>query len=463
MATQSTLRMNQGASAEITRALVEKSVEIRFEALPAEIIELSKQCLMDWLGVTIAGASEPLVEILVEQVKSEGGNPQASLIGRTEKVSLLQAALVNGAASHALDYDDVNLAIEGHPSVAVIPGLLALAEARHASGADFIAAFTAGYEMACRVGRLVAPGHYHHGFHATATVGSFGAAAACAHLLGLNQQQTAFALGIAGTQAAGLKSMFGTMCKPLHAGKAAQNGLLAASLAEKGFDSRQDVLECGQGFAATQSENFNPEAALTEPPNGFHMRANLFKYHAACYLTHSAIECARRLCQQTGLDAIREVVVSVAEGCDKVCNIAAPQTGLQAKFSLRLTTAFALAGFDTGSLETYSDAHCADSNLLALRDRVRVQLVDGWPLTRSEVKVILRDGRTLIENHDSGIPATDLKDQRRRLETKFHGLVDPIFGGEGSHNLIGLVSKFESLPNLHGLVAQACGIGLQRI
>lgn len=137
MASQSTLPMNRRAGAEITHALVEKSLETRFESLPAEIIELSKQCLLDWLGVTIAGASEPLVEILVEQVKSEGGNPQVSLIGRSEKVSRNQAALVNGAASHALDYDDVNLAIEGHPSVAVIPGLLALAESKESSRGGF--------------------------------------------------------------------------------------------------------------------------------------------------------------------------------------------------------------------------------------------------------------------------------------------------------------------------------------
>jgi 2-methylcitrate dehydratase PrpD len=446
--------MNRRIGAEISHALVERSLEIRFESLPAEIIELSKQCLLDWLGVTIAGASEPLVEILVEQVKSEGGNPQASLIGRSEKVSLNQAALVNGAASHALDYDDVNLAIEGHPSVAVIPGLLALAECKESSGSDFIAAFTAGYETACRVGLLVGPGHYRRGFHATATVGSFGAAAACAHLLGLDKQQTAFALGIAGTQAAGLKAMFGTMCKPLHAGKAAQNGLLAASLAARRFDSRQDVLECEQGFAATQSQDFNPEAALAEPQNGFHMRANLFKYHAACYLTHSAIESARRLRRQVSPDAIREVVVRVAEGCDKVCNIAEPCTGLQAKFSLRLTTAFALAGLDTALLETYSHAGCADPRLVALRDKVRVELVPGWRLTRTEVKALLGDGGVLAEEHDSSVPATDLPEQRRRLERKFRSLVDPVFGVNESNRLIALMNRLETLPSLRLIADQ---------
>jgi 2-methylcitrate dehydratase PrpD len=402
----------------ITAALVEKALAIQFDALPADIIEWSRQCILDWMGVTLAGAREPLVEILVEQAKSEGGHEQASLVGRSERVTATQAALINGAASHALDYDDVNWALEGHPSVAVIPGLLALAESRGASEEEFIAAFVAGYETACRVGTLVSPDHYRRGFHATATAGSFGAAAACARLLELDANQTAMAFGIAGTQAAGLKSMFGTMCKPLHAGRASQNGLLAASLAARGFDSRPDVLECPQGFAATQSSDFNAGAALADPPGGFHMRANLFKYHAACYLTHSSIECALRLRARAPLDDIEEVIVEVADDCDRVCNIANPKTGLEAKFSLRLTTALALSGCDTGALETYSEANCANP----VCEKVRVVLIPGKPLMESRVTVRLRDGRSFSETHDAGIPSSDLENQRARLMKKFHSL-----------------------------------------
>lgn len=450
-------RRHAEAARNLTQALAAKALAVRFESLPSEIVELSLQCFLDWLGVTIAGASEPLVQILVEQVQSEGGNPQASLIGLCEKVSLNQAALVNGAASHALDYDDVNLTLEGHPSVAVIPGLLALAEMKQVSGADFLSAFVAGYETACRVGKLVSPGHYRRGFHATATAGSFGSAAACAHLLRLDQTQTAMAFGIAGTQAAGLKSMFGTMCKPLHAGKAAQNGLMAALLASKGFDSRIDVLECAQGFAATQSEDFAPEAALAEPKAGFHIRANLFKYHAACYLTHAAIECAHRLRQRLGtrLDGIRQVVVRIFTDCDRVCNIPEPKTGLEAKFSLRLATAFALAGLDTSALETYCDEYCADPRLISLRDKVRVELVPGWTLSQSEVRLTLNDGLVLEEKHDSGIPAADIREQRARLINKFHSLVDSILGTAATSRLIESVFELDRLPDLSSVILQS--------
>src|SRR6202011_5508328 len=204
----------------------------------------------------------------------------------------------------------------------------------------------------------VSPGHYRRGFHATATAGSFGSAAACARLIGLSPEATATAFGIAGTQAAGLKSMFGTMCKPFHAGKAAQNGLLAASLAARGFSSRSDALECAQGFAATQSSDFRHERALADPPGGYHLRGNLFKYHAACYLTHAPIECARKLRRDHALDprSVREAALKVDAGASKVCHILAPKTGLEVKFSLRLTTAMALAGIDTARLAAYSEA-----------------------------------------------------------------------------------------------------------
>ena len=201
------------------------------------------------------------------------------------------------------------------------------------------------------------PGHYTRGFHATGTVGAFGAAAACAHLLGLDAEATGRALGIAGTQSAGLKSQFGTMCKPFHAGKAAQNGLLAARLAARGFSSRPDLIECAQGFAATHAPDFLPEKALAEPKRGFHIYGNLFKYHAACYMTHAPIECGRQLRERRrgARPTSRRSPCSSHHATDRVCNIPAPTDGLEAKFSLRQTVAMALAGVDTASLGAYSE------------------------------------------------------------------------------------------------------------
>src|SRR5438270_4587532 len=288
-------------SMDLTRTLAAQASAVTYDALPEPVRALARQCVLDYSGVALAGADDPLAKILLDELAEAGGAAQAGIIGHAARLPALSAALVNGAIGHALDYDDVNLAIPGHPSVAILPGLIALAEQRRSSGREIIAAFVAGYETACRIGTALRPGHYDRGFHATGTVGCFGAAAACAHLLGLDADGMARALGIAGTQAAGLKSQFGTMCKPFHAGKASQSGLLAARLAARRFSSRPDLGEVEQGFALTHGPDFNADAALAEPKGGFHIFANLFKYHAACYLTHGPIESARALRERHGV------------------------------------------------------------------------------------------------------------------------------------------------------------------
>src|ERR1700735_5534875 len=212
--------INDVQATGLTWALAERARTLRFADIPQETRTWARQCVLDYIACGVAGAADELAEILVAELREQGGRQSASIFGQTERLPAASAALINGAAAHALDFDDVNLAMPGHPSVAILPGLLALAEERGASGQNVLTAFVAGYELQCRIGRLLAPGHYDVlGFHATATIGSFGAAAAFALLLGLDRERFAVALGIAGTQAAGLKSMFGTMCKPLHAGK----------------------------------------------------------------------------------------------------------------------------------------------------------------------------------------------------------------------------------------------------
>jgi 2-methylcitrate dehydratase PrpD len=444
------LRETTTADVPVTAELARRAAAIRYDALPADIRELARQCLLDWLAVTLAGSREELAQILLAEAEDQGGKPAATLIGHRRRAPTQQAALVNGAASHALDYDDVNLTMGGHPSVPILPALLALGEARGATGATIIAAFVAGYETACRAGASVSPGHYARGFHNTATIGTIASAAACAHLLGLGADVTATALGIAVTQAAGLKSMFGTMCKPLHAGTAARNGLLAASLAARGFTSRRDALECAQGFAATQSADFRPEAALAEPAGGWHLRSNLFKYHAACYLTHAPMECAHRLRREHAFEPaqVRAVTLRLDSGAGKVCHILAPKTGLEAKFSLRLTTAFALAGLDTASLDTYSDRNAGDPVLAALRDKVTVEFELHWPHTLAELKVTLADGRIVETRHDSGMPSADLTAQSRRLQAKFMSLATPVLGKPQAERLLAAVASLDEMASV---------------
>jgi 2-methylcitrate dehydratase PrpD len=443
----------------LTRALTEQARALRLQDIPETIRSWARQCVLDYVACGIAGASDELVTILLAEMQEQGGKEAASLLGHPGRLPTPSVAIVNGAAAHALDFDDVNLAMPGHPSVAILPALLALAEERGSSGADVLTAFVAGYELQCRIGRVVSPGHYDVlGFHATATVGSFGAAAACAHLLGLNADQFATALGIAGTQAAGLKSMFGTMCKPLHAGKASYHGMMAAKLAARGFTSRTDVIECGQGFARTHSPDFNPEKAFDTPPNGWWIANNLFKYHASCYMTHAAIESARKLREQLGFapDQVDRIDVRLEESCDRICNIPEPKTGLEAKFSLRLKTAMGLAGLDTSRLSTYSAEVAADPVLIGLRDKVSFDFRTGIPNTFTEIELSLRDGSKLTARHDSGVPDADVAHQGTRLESKFAALVDPVLGTEKAARLIADIGRLDSLPDMSGLL-RICG------
>jgi len=442
---------------DLTRALAHKAAALDYGELPEPVCELARQGVLDYLGVALAGAADPLVRILLDEMAEAGGASQAGIIGHSIRLPALSAALVNGAAAHALDYDDVNMAMPGHPSVAILPGLLALAEFNGSSGREVVTAFVAGYETACRIGAALQPGHYNLGFHSTSTVGSFGSAAACARLLGLDSETTAMALGIAGTQAAGLKSQFGTMCKPFHAGKAAQNGLLAARLAERGFSSRTDLVECVQGFALTHGPDFVPEAALATPEAGFHVLANLFKYHAACYFTHAPIECARRLRDEHRLtpDTIAGITLKIDASCDRVCNIPVPADGLQSKFSLRQTVAMALAGVDTASLGAYSVENAVDPGLVKLRERVRFEWQQGWPQTLCELELELADGSHLSARHDAGIPAADIAEQGERLAAKFDALAGPVLGIPRARELRAMISGLDQVADIGSLARLA--------
>lgn len=436
----------------ITESLARLGASFTYDSLPADVRFLARQCFLDWLGVTLAGAGEPLTRILLDEIAEEGGNPQASLIGLDRRATIHQAALVNGSASHALDYDDVQWEMSGHPSVPVIPGLLALAEQRRASGADFMAAFVAGFETECRVGLLVNPGHYAKGWHATGTLGAFGSAAACANLLRLDQERWQHALGIAAAQAAGLKSMFGTMCKPLHAGKAAANGLRAATLAARGFTSNPEALETPQGFGATQTATYQPERCLAGPANGYSLRSVLFKYHAACYGTHSTIEGVLRLKEDHHLDpgSVAAIRLRVPPGNLNMCNIPEPKTPLEGKFSLRFTAALALGHGDT-SEAAFTGERVLDPSLVALRDRVTV-IGDDAVAGVTEVTMTLRDGQELRAAVDVNQPAADLERQWQKLVAKFLGLAAPVVGDATARQIVALASELDHQPDLHDIL-----------
>lgn len=434
----------------VTAALADRVSAMRLTDMPPAALTVAKQCLLDWIGVALAGRGEPLVRILIDELAGADDPAGVAILGHGRRARLDDAVLINGAMGHALDFDDVIMPM-GHPTVPVAPVVFALAQQRGASGAAALAAFIAGVETECRIARLLGPSHYARGWHTTATTGTFGAAAAAAHLLGVEGEALTHAFGLAGTQAAGLKSCFGTMSKPLHPGKAAQNGLLAARLAVRGFTSDIDILASAQGFAATQSTTADPEAGLAERAQPWVVEA-LFKYHAACYLTHDSIEAANQLRTEDGVspEAIEAVTVRVPSGHLGVCNIQEAATGLECKFSLRMTTALALAGEDTFQEALFSDATAQRPDLVALRERVTI---DPTQVGRGcGVTVRLKDGRTLSRTGDVSQPLRDLARQQDKLERKFRHLTVAALGGKADE-VIGLCRDLERLPDLGGLIA----------
>lgn len=412
--------------------------------IPEPTREMARLCMLDWFGLTLAGMAEPAARIMLQAARTEGALPAASVLAAGKAFSPRQAALVNGTAGHALDYDDVSLAMNVHPSAVLMPGILALAEQRRLSGARMLEAFVTGYEAAGMIGRMMARSHYARGFHATGTIGTLGAAAACAYLIGLSEEATARALGLAASQAAGLKAQFGTMAKPFHAGRAAEAGLQAAIWAEAGMTARTDILEASQGFADTQSDGLLGLPKMED----YELDRNLFKFHASCFGTHGTLEAIGHL-RRAGLRPcdVQSITVKVHAGLDRMCNIIEPRTGLAAKFSLRFNAALALHGCTTADIATYDDAITSRQDLIDTAARVSVHLAaPDWPEDLTEVAITKTDGSSLVRQHDTSVQTDDLMSLRMRLEDKFRKLAQQVIGTTAANELCQVIKFIDDHP-----------------
>ena len=319
-----------------------------------------------------------------------------------------------------------------------------------ASGRDVVRALACGIDAECLVVSYTGRSPYRRGWHSTGTVGCFGASAASAQLLGLDAGTTAQAFGIAGTQAGGLKAVFGTMNKPLHAGHAAATGIVAASLAKRGYSSRSNILEAAQGFGATQSDEVSPEQfeRHIDAVDSFVPDTN-YKYHAAGYLVHSAIEAAKALQAEQGFaaDDVESIEIKVDSGHFTTVNIPAPSTGLEAKFSLRFAVAMALHGVDTARIESFNDDIVKDPGLIETRDKAHVVAFDE-PAADTRVTITTKDGSVVSLEENVAIPERDLELQWRKLEAKFHSLVEPLLGSDAAGQLVAWCHDLENREDL---------------
>lgn len=438
----------------LTERLAKRCAALQFIDLPREVVDIAELCILDWLGVTLAGSGEPGPRILLD-LQSPAGDDGVSVIGHPGiRLSVQDAALVNGTSSHVLDFDDVNTVLIGHPSVAILAAALAVTESLDLSGRHLITAFVAGYETACRVAAAIGPMSYLRGFHNTATIGTFGAAAAAAHLMGLDAEHTQTAFGLAATEAAGLGCMVGTMTKSLHAGRACQNGVFAARLAERGFTANQAAIEAPKGFAATATGHCDEAAALADPSQGWHLLNNLFKFDASCYMTHSALAGIRDLMARNRLTARDLTAIRLHLGDLEIatCALPRPHTGLEVKFSVAHLVAMAALQRPTTVIR---DTDARDPDVIALRETVTV-IADGNSGAPTRVDVTTTDGRRLSAALDVNTPDPDMTRTRDRVHGKFRAVVAPLLGEERAAALIAATASLREGTGLSPLLT-ACG------
>jgi 2-methylcitrate dehydratase PrpD len=402
----------------------------RFVDLPKPVVELARLAVLDWWGVTVAGAHEPVARLLREALPEPSG--PASVLGTARTAAPLTAALWNGTAAHALDYDDVTLALPGHLTAPLLPGLLALAELRRLPGRALLTAFAAGVEVTCRVARALAPGHYRAGWHATATLGRLGGAAGCARLAGLDGEGVDRAVGLAAAQLGGIQESFGTMAKPFQVGRAAADGLLAALLAEGGTTGPAGVMD-REGWARRLSADWTPEHLADGLGRDWALGEIIFKRFPCCFATHAAITALLDLAPLPDPGAVEAVDLEVCPTTLRVADQREPRTGLGGKFSMAYCAASALLRGHVQEAD-FTERAVQEPAARALADRVRLHDRPEFDETRARVVVRLRDGRTQTAQADLS-RAHDPERLRGELVEKFHALADPALGEVAARRL----------------------------
>jgi 2-methylcitrate dehydratase PrpD len=440
---------------EVTRTLAKFVVEHRYEDIPGKVRHEAERSFLNWVGCAVGAARHETVENAIAALAPFSGPAEATVLGRGDRLDIMLAALMNGITSHTFDFDDTHLKTVIHPSGPVASAILALAERKPLSGKDFLHAFLLGVEVECRIGNSVYPQHYDVGWHITGTAGVFGAAAAAGRLLGLNEQQMVWALGIAATQSSGLREMFGTMCKPFHPGNAARNGLLAALLAKSNFTSSNQGIEAKRGFAHVLSTAFKPEEITERLGETWEISLNTYKPFACGIVIHPAIDGCVQLRNEHKLkgDEIESIALKAHPLVLELTGKKAPQVGLEGKFSVFHSAAVAVIHGAAGEAQ-YSDACVRDPKVIALRDKVNTGVDKALHEDQVRITMKLKDGRTLEKFVEHAVGSLDRPMTDADLEAKFKGLAGGNLSRLETENLMRLTWDIAKLKDA-GEVARA--------
>ncbi|HKU69405.1 MAG TPA: MmgE/PrpD family protein [Burkholderiales bacterium] len=439
---------------EVTKTLARYLVNSRWEDIPAHVRHEAARALLNFMGCAIGASRHETIDNAIAALAPFAGQPQATVLGRTERLDILNAALINGVSAHVFDFDDTH-ARAIHPSAPVLPALLAFAEWRKTSGADLVHAFVLGVEAEERIGLSVFPEHYEAGWHITGTAGIFGAAAAAGKLLNLDEQKMTWALGIAATQSSGLQEMFGSMCKSLHPGRAAQGGLTAALLAAGGFTSSERAIEAPRGFANVLSKKFDPRVITEELGTRFELMSNMYKPYACGLVVHAAIDGCIEISRENSLkpDAIEAIELTVSPLVTRLTGKAEPQTGLEGKFSVYHAVSAAIVHGAAGEAQ-FSDACVRDPRVIAVRKRVTLKEDAAVGRTEAKVTIRARDGRSFSKHVEHALGTLKRPMSDADLEVKFRALAQDLLPAAQIEDIIKQCWRIAALEDA-GTVARA--------
>jgi 2-methylcitrate dehydratase PrpD len=396
--------------------------------VPPEASARAATAVKDTIGVMLAGVGEPAARI-AQAMASEDGVGTCRVLGTSLQTSPELAALANGVSAHSLDYDDMCFVSLAHPSCALVPAILATGELVHARSSALLDAYVIGFELECRLGNVMNPRHYHQrGWHCTSSIGTVGAAAAAARMLGLGAQATQHALGIAASSACGLKENIGSMVKPLHAGMAARNGVMATRLAQRGFTASPHAIDGPQGYlVAMDSERDSLDAAVGDLGIRWEILHSgvTVKLYPSCAATHPPLDAliAMKRREQITADQVRAIDVEVDSMTPRLLIHPDPVTGLEAKFSMPFCAAAAIV-YDRIGIDTFDVDHIRNPTVQALMKHVSLRANEefdkGAPLARARVSVYLREERVVSQAVDGarGYPGRLTNEE---LATKFAG------------------------------------------
>ncbi|MGH6783053.1 MAG: MmgE/PrpD family protein [Sphingomicrobium sp.] len=440
----------------VTRDLCAFLAGFRFEDLPEAAVHQARRGVLDWIGCALAGSRHKNIEILLSVLRSAGSGGEASVFGHSVKLGGLEAATANGQMGHLFDYDDTHMGgVILHASSPILPALFALAESGSFDGRALIGAYAAGFEAGVRVGQA-APAHHDGGWHLTGTLGSIAAGAASARLLGLDSTPTIHAIALAATQAGGMQQNRGTSAKSFHAGKAASNGMLAALLAQAGFDASHEIIEGNYGFCRIYSTVAKPEAVTEALGSRWEIVNNGYKPYACGVVLHPAIDAMVALGRRVPPAAtqVARIELRVHPHVVKITGVQEPTTGLQSKFSIYHSAAAAYLD-GTAGLAQYTDARALAPEVVALRKKVVVTTDEDLRRDEAHAALVTESGERHETHiaHASGTIDNPMSDAA--IEAKFLANAAPVIGAERAGEIVQACWRLENLADVRVLPAKA--------